>query len=289
MPPNLIETLNGVTVNAHLPLLDFAETASRHAIPGIEFDAGELSNAVESGKEDDVKAVLARLNVTPQVFGLPVDWRGPQATFDEGIAILPRLARAAQAFGCTRCCTWIPSSTDSNVNEFRQLAVSRFRNIASVLSDFGVSFGLEFVGPQTLREGPHAMGKNVFIWDIPGLQELISEINAPSDNVGILLDSFHWFCTAGTKADILSLDSKDIVHVHVNDAPDLALNLQMDFERLVPGDGVIELQLFIESLNSIGYKGPIAAEIFNKDLKNLPTDESVEKVSAAVKNLLTNA
>jgi hypothetical protein len=100
-------------------------------------------------------------------------------------------------------------------------------------------FGLEFVGPETARIGPKAMGPNEFIWTLPQTMDLIGDINAPADNVGLLLDSFHWFCTGSNLSEIENLRAQDVVHVHINDAPDRPLSEQMDFERLLPGDGVI--------------------------------------------------
>jgi sugar phosphate isomerase/epimerase len=47
--------------------------------------------------------------------------------------------------------------------------------------------------------------------------ELIAEIGTA--NVGVILDSWHWWQAGDTEADLLTLTAKDIVSVDLNDAP----------------------------------------------------------------------
>ena len=59
-----------------------------------------------------------------------------------------------------------------------------------------------------------------------------------------------------------------------------ALDLLYDFSRQRVTRETLDL---LQSLAKIGYDGPIAAEPFRPDLRNLPRDEAMEKVSAAMK------
>jgi sugar phosphate isomerase/epimerase len=41
------------------------------------------------------------------------------------------------------------------------------------------------------------------------------------ENIGLLVDSFHWHTSGGTPMDLASIPTWQVVHVHVNDAPNL--------------------------------------------------------------------
>jgi len=47
-------------------------------------------------------------------------------------------------------------------------------------------------------------------------KELILDIGAP--NLGIVLDSWHWYCAGETIDDLMTLNNQDIVAVDLNDA-----------------------------------------------------------------------
>ncbi|CAK4852796.1 unnamed protein product [Aphanomyces euteiches] len=80
-------------------------------------------------------------------------------------------------------------------------------------------------------------------------------------NVGLLLDSYHWYTNELNVADIEKLRADQIVHVHINDAPDVPVAEVMDGERLFTGEGVIDLAGFLRGLHAIHYQGPVAQEI----------------------------
>ena len=61
-----------------------------------------------------------------------------------------------------------------------------------------------------------AAGGRPFIYDMPGMLELGAEID--SEVCGLLLDSYHWYTSHAAIGDILELQARQIVLVHINDA-----------------------------------------------------------------------
>jgi sugar phosphate isomerase/epimerase len=118
--------------------------------------------------------------------------------------------------------------------------------------------------------------------------ELIADIDSPHDNVGLLADSFHWFTTGATAEDMKALRPDQIVHVHINDAPDKPRDEQKDGERLLPGDGVIDLRGFLGALTAIGYAGPVAVETFSKEIAALGHDEAARRTAESVKAVMAS-
>lgn len=283
----MIITLNPATIGGQPPLKEYIALAQRHGFGGVEISIEEVVRLGQETSLAEVKALFDSAGVIPATFGLPVDWRKDDATFQEGLRKLPDLARTAQAIGCTRVCTWLPPAINDDPLHFRNQTRERFRQIATVVGDYGIRFGLEWVGPRTLRHGPGAMGANEFIYNMPAMLELIADIDSPHDNVGLLADSFHWFTTGATVDDLAALSPAQIVHVHINDAPDKPRDEQKDFERLLPGEGVIDLHGFLGALRRIGYDGPVTVETFSKDLSALGPEEAARRTADAVQTVLS--
>jgi sugar phosphate isomerase/epimerase len=120
--------------------------------------------------------------------------------------------------------------------------------------------GIEFLGPETLRTA-HSYS---FIHTLDEMMELAGEIG--TGNVGLLLDAYHLYTSGGEIEDLKSITTRDIVTVHINDAPSgFLLNEQMDTVRCLPLEtGVIDLPGFMAALAEIGYEGPVTTEPFSE-------------------------
>lgn len=259
--------------------------ASKNGFDTVDTSGKDLRNFVKDKGLIEAKNFLKEKNITISSINLSVEWRETDEVFREGLSVLLEDAKIAAKFGCTRCCTYVLPSTDYPAAYFMVLATKRLRLCAQVLKEFDIQLGLEFVGPHHLR----VAWENPFIWD---MQEMIDWIEAIGElNVGLLLDSYHWYTTGGTYEDITSLNPTQIVHVHLNDAKDLPVEQVLDNDRLFPGDGVINLNSFLNALVDIGYQGPVVQEILTKEpLKESAHDlakksgEAFTKVFSAIKN-----
>lgn len=211
---------------------------------------------------------------------LPVEFRGDESHFSASLAQLPTVIAPLQRAGATRLITWlIPTSNDlTYMQNFRQTAY-RLRQSALVLADHGLRLGLEYVAPRT----SWTRGRYPFLHTMAELRELIAAIGSP--NVGICLDSWHWFNARDTAQQILALHGSDLVAVHLNDAPaGLTFDTYRDGQRELPAaTGVIPIASFLDALRQIGYDGPVSAEPNNAALRALPMDAALTATAAAMK------
>ncbi len=257
----------GVEASQH----ELFNMAVKHGFEAISVYASSLSDM----STDEIKAFLNDMkfkNIQWGSAGLPVDFRKDGSTFKEGLKPLPDYARAMEKAGANRMNTWILSFDHSltYLQNFKQ-HVARLRDVATILNDYGVRLGLEYVGPRTLQ----AVGKYSFIRTMAETKELIAEIDRP--NVGFVLDSFHWYCAGESKEDLLTLSNADIVAVDLNDAgAGIPVDEQIDGRRELPSaTGMIDLKAFLSALISIGYDGPVRAEPFNQPLRDMEDDEAL--------------
>lgn len=276
----MIPTLNPATAGAGLPLHEFAALAGKAGFKGIEINAGEVADLIRRTSLDNVKSIFASNNVLPTAFGLPVEFRRDEQTWNDTLRAAPEIIHAAVAVGCLRCVTWIMPRSEQSFDDTWRFHVVHLKPAAALLKEQGVAFGVEFVAPRTMRTGPYD-----FIWNLDQAIHLAEEIGAD----GVLLDSFHWFCAGLGTEDIERLRPEQVVHVHINDAPNLPRDEQMDHLRLLPGDGIIDLCGFLSALEKIGYDGPVAVEVFGAELDKLSPEDAAARAYEALTAVMQQA
>lgn len=274
-------------ISVSTPTLESRLAAARdHHFGGVEIDVVDLTDRIERDGADVVQALWEEYNVIPAAWGLPVNWNGDEARWKEDLGRLPSLAKAAATLGCTRCATWVmPGSNSLECEANREFHLKRLAPIAEILADHDCSLGLEFIGPKTLRDTL----RFPFVYTMKDMLSLGAQVGS---NVGLLLDSFHWYTSGATLEDLRSLSEKDVVYVHINDARlGRTVDEQLDGERCLPGEtGVIDLVGFLQALQSIGYRGPVTPEPFRSELKDLPDDEArLAEVARSMRDIFVAA
>jgi len=259
---------------------NFIKLAAQYGFHTVDLDALSL---IEQYGQDQAITLLQQHSIKVGSIGLPVEWRGTEEQFRSGLTRLAASAEAARALGCSACCTYVLPSTDSNAAHFMALATRRLRLCAEVLGAYGIRLGLEFVGPHHLR----TRWANPFIWTIEETLDWIDTIGL--SNVGLLFDSYHWYTTSNKIEDILSLQTSQIIHVHINDAPNLPIEQVLDNGRLYPGEGVINLSGFLQSLDRIGYQGSVTQEILTAEPPKDSPEVLLERSQAGYNKVYTAA
>jgi sugar phosphate isomerase/epimerase len=258
------------------------DLAVRYGFEAVDPNAGFLASLSE-GQLQELLAGMKSKGISWGAAGLPVDFRQDEAKFDEGMAALVKVAPVLQEAGVTRVTTWVmPCSRQLTYRQNFEIHVVRLRAAAKVLADHGQRLGLEYVGTQTLRDSQ----KYPFIHTMAETRELIGEIG--TGNVGVVLDSWHWWTAGDSQADILALKNEDIVLIDLDDAPaGIPKEQQIDSQRELPAaTGVIDIGQFLGAVLMVGYDGPMRAEPFNKALNDMDNDAACAATIAALKNAL---
>ncbi|MGQ9916188.1 MAG: sugar phosphate isomerase/epimerase family protein [Bryobacteraceae bacterium] len=266
-----------IGVKATLP--EAVDYAAKFGFEAVTADSGWLASASPAQRDE----LLGRMKQAGLVWGqagLPVDFRRGEEDFQKGLRGLPERARALQQAGTSRVTTWIaPASDELTYLENFRLHARRLRAVAEVLGDHGCRFGLEYVGPKTswsARRFP-------FIHTMREARELIAEVGRP--NVGLVLDSWHWYTAGESVEDLRTLRAADVISIDLNDAPaGRTRDEQKDLERELPlATGVIPLADFLNTLNALGCDAPARCEPFNAALRALPPDKALAATAAAMK------
>jgi 2-keto-myo-inositol isomerase len=79
----------------------------------------------------------------------------------------------------------------------------------------------------------------------------------------VVIDTFHWMRGDGSLPALRACDPARIAVVHVSDAPTTDLARLGDADRVLPGEGVLQLDGFYRTLADTGYDGVLSVELFS--------------------------
>jgi sugar phosphate isomerase/epimerase len=256
---------NSTLTGGRPPWPEIARLAARTGFGGTEVN---LNAAMKDGAEA-TKALLAETRLQPAAAGLPVPITRDEAAFQAGLKALEEPVAFAAAIGCLRMTSVMPAATQTPKAEMRKMIKDRLTAAAAVLHRHKIRLGLEFLGPLQFRtRQPHE-----FIWRMDEMLEFGKECGP---NVGLLLDAWHWHHAGATVKDILAAGKSRIVHVHISDCPKMPPEQVRDNQRVMPGEGAIDLVGFLKALKKVGYTDGVAPEPLGRIPKEMPPEEGAK-------------
>ena len=251
---------------------DKIKLAAATGYGGVDWDLGAAKTAGLAATQ----ALFAEAKIQPTIVNLPMarplPLGGDAASFRDALKLLADDAAFTAAVGCRKMMVVLPASTAEPRQQQLELATARYAAIAEVLQRSQIRLGLEFLGPLYFRAG-RAGGPAVtpFVWN---LRDTLALAKDCGPNVGVILDAWHWHHSGSTVADILAADRSRIVHIHVSDAKAAPPADVRDDQRLMPGEGVIDLPGFFAALKKIGYADGVSPEPLGRIPADMPVDEA---------------
>jgi len=257
------------------------KSADLYGFQGIDVDLPRIKEVTQKYSISHVENLFSRYPLKIGSWELPINWRKEDTPLKNEMGNLRDYARIADALGCRTVWTWIvPFSDSRKYEENFEYHLSRLQPVAEVLDEFSCSLALEFVGTKTFRDGH----KYEFIHTLRDAKKLS---DATGRNVGLVLDSWHWYVSNGTISDLKGLDKKDILVVHVNDAPvGVAKEEQIDTVRRLPGEtGVIDVIGFLQAINTLNYDGSVTPEPFSKKLTEMNEEKALQITAGSMNKI----
>lgn len=146
----------------------------------------------------------------------------------------------------------VPGRLPSGDVDVVEESVHVLTELCDIAAEHGVALGFEFLGQPDCS--------------VPTL-DLADEIvrSAARDNLGLVIDSFHFFAGGSNVGMIEKLDPRSIYIFHINDAEDLPRAELEDRHRLLPGLGILPLREMVTAFRSIGYDDVASVEIFRPE------------------------
>lgn len=234
---------------------ELIELALTYGFRGLDVDLADLTKRARVHGVSQAIRFLESAKVKVGGFDLPVPWQGDPTAFDAQLKSLTEATEVAAALKAHRCVlTILPSGDDRPFQENFEFHRQRIARMAEVLAKQNIRLGLGFQSLRSQREGKAYQ----FIHEASALVTLVKSIGAP--NVGVLVDTFHWFLGDGTLDQIRDLPADQIVSVRLADySRDEDPAEFEESNRRLPGDGGgIDCQAVVSLLAQKKYDGPVS-------------------------------
>ncbi len=147
--------------------------------------------------------------------------------------------------------------------EIKDESVKRLTELAEIAKEYEVKLAFEFVGYP-----------NCSVNRFDQAYEIVKTTDL--DNVGIVLDCFHFHAMGSNLEDLKKADAKKIFIFHIDDGEDLPVGASRDDKRLWPGDGAIDLDQILLTLKEIGYDEMVSVELFRPEYWDWDIEETIK-------------
>jgi 2-keto-myo-inositol isomerase len=190
-------------------------------------------------------------------------------------ARLHELGEIAQAIGCPTIILVPSPSPDRNLPWADVMAeyIKVLRDLSGIARQYNLKLSFEFLG---------------FGWCSVRTPRAAFEIiqKVDRDNLGLTIDSAHFYCGGGLLSELDQLDPDRIFAFHLDDLEDTPKEAITDSTRLLPGLGVVPLDDICARLKRIGYAGPCSIELFRPEYWDWdPQELAIKARQAALKVL----
>jgi 2-keto-myo-inositol isomerase len=267
--------LNGATT-MRADLMSDIRAASNAGFDCLEIWASKLKNFLKSNSTADLKSLFNEHKIEPYSINSieRITFRDSEAhakLLDE----CEQLCSIASELDCPYVVV-VPSplphdeSWDGVVKE----SVRVLEELGRIAERHGVALAFEFLGQprcsvQTLEQA----------------SEIVERLARP--NVGLVIDSFHFYAGGSLLESIDALDAQKLFIFHINDAEDLPREKLEDRHRLLPGLGILPLKEIIGALKRINYNRVTSVEIFRPEYWEHDPQELAREAREAVSRVLT--
>lgn len=250
MPP-FVYCLNTSTIRP-ADLRTKIEAAHQAGYAAIELWHDEVDEYLaQGGKLSDVRHMLddAGLMLASMIY--LAGWFETTGTEHEaGLRECRRRMEQAAALGAAICVAGPPTGRADHA-----LGIAHYRELLELGDQIGVVPAIEFLG---------------FVDEFHSLEDAVEVLRATGHPAArVVVDPFHLYRGgSGMEAlDKCQLRASEIGILHFNDAPsDLPRETQHDKDRVMPGEGCLDLRQYLRFARDAGYRGPLSLELFSESL-----------------------
>jgi len=261
--------LNASTIRP-IPLLEKISVAANAGYSAIELWHDDIEAYVEQGgSARDVRRALGDHGLELPTTIYLGDWFDTEGTeFEKAWSQCQRRIEQAAELGAHYIIAGPPRGRAD-----MERGAERYRQLLELGRTYGVRPAMEFLG---------------FVDDLNTIEKALEVMNrSQHEHATTVLDPFHIFRGGGSIDSIELLSDEQIAISHFNDAPaQPPREQQHDPDRVMPGDGHLDLSNYLKRLAATGYRRWLSLELFREDLWQRDplhvAREGLEKMRAAV-------
>lgn len=269
--PDFLYSLNSSTIKT-TPILEKIRIAGQTGYSAIELWHDDIDDHLaRGGKVADVrKAVVDHGLTVPMTIYIKGWFESTGAEHARALEGCKRRMQQAVDVGALHIIAGPPAGFADHDQGARN-----YRELLEIGRQIGVKPAMEYLG---------------FVEDINSIEagaEIVTKSGDP--DATIVHDPFHIFRGGGSFDSLTKLPANQIAICHFNDAPaEPPREKQHDKDRVMPGDGHLDLRRMVRLLKQLGYNRWLSLELFREDLwAKDPRDVArvgLEKMKAVVES-----
>jgi 4-hydroxyphenylpyruvate dioxygenase len=255
--------MNSMTFS--LESVDFSsmvEAIAGTGFAGIELRDSHIEQFMAKGySTEDIKVLLEARQLRLVAVHALRDWqRLGRENEKKDREFVEQFIAKSRAIGC-HCVACPAYAEDSDTDR----DIRHFREICEIGRAYDTQLAIEFLPWAALK-------------DVRKAWEVVQQAECP--NGGILIDAFHFFKGGSRVEDLRQIPAEKIFVVHLDDAPDVVMDLRemCMTSRTFPGEGIFPLTDLLDVLiRERGYKGWFSLEVLNKGNEERSYSEIAKK------------
>jgi len=234
------------------------ELVKNSGFPGYEMWVEKLTSFLQHGSKEELRYLVGESGVKVPAFCFVGDFP------DMGVhSAEPETAKqifeVLSAIGCDVGIYVVDPYEGLSREDAMRKACAKLQGVADIAKDYGVKLAIEFIYTLSYL---HSLADAIELMERSG-----------KDNVGISLDTFHFYMGGSTLADVARIPEGRLYGIHVNSCPDLPREKMTDKDRVPPGLGVLPYGEILDACKAQGYDRQLSVEILHDDYwKKSPED-----------------
>lgn len=256
---------------------ELIELALTYGFRGIDIDICDLVKRCERSEFENAARFLTSSKLRVGGFDVPLDLDSDDATFAKELEGLNKVAEVAGKANAEVAILNVPSQTDRlPYPEYFDVIRGRIGQVAEAFEKHGVKTAITF---DTSKGDEDKQFK--FIQDVEGFVALANSCKS----VGIVFDSWNWFCGSGTEEHLDQIGAERVMAVRLADCVEgVSGGAATDADQLLPGStGVIETANYLRKIVEAGQdvavsaRGSLSTTGGTRDAFIGKTQESIDK------------
>lgn len=232
----------------------------------IEIRLDKLREYLQTHTIADLGAFFAAAHLKPFAFNAleGINFRSPRE-WEELMAGLDLFCQVGKEIGCDKVVI-VPTNDvgPKTVAEIKASSLEAIRAIDARARKNGwpMQLAFEFVGYPNLCVNTFGQA-----------YDIVEAANM--ENVGIVLDCFHFYAMNSRWEDLERLEIAKLSILHIDDSEELPVGALRDEHRLWPGDGAIDLGRIFTILQDKGYGEMASVELFRPEYYDMPAGDTI--------------
>ena len=232
----------------------------------IEIRLDKLREYLQTHSVDELVTFFKNSHLKPYVFNAleGINFR-TEEEWETLMTGLDLFCEVGKRTGCNKVVI-VPTADVGNktVTEIREDSLEAIRRIdqRAKANGWPMEQALEFVGYP-----------NLCINTFNQAYEIVEKSDV--ENVGIVLDCFHFHAMGSRLEDLQKLDVNKLISVHVDDSEELPFGAARDENRLWPGEGCVDLNGIFRILKEKGYDSVASVELFRPEYYEMTAEENI--------------